>query len=103
MIIKCLLLSAIDTLVELILADFTFIHSKFISPLPPSLNEFMCSLRLVFSNIVDVNHLLKEIGPLRKAKNLPAALSYLKRQFFVPMDMEIPQLGNVYHCFLLIS
>nr|XP_019701600.1 poly(A)-specific ribonuclease PARN-like isoform X3 [Elaeis guineensis] len=73
------------------LHDFTFIHSKFISPLPPSLNEFMCSLRLVFSNIVDVNHLLKEIGPLRKAKNLPAALSYLKRQFFVPIDMEIPQ------------
>lgn len=73
------------------LHEFTFIHSKFLSPLPPSLSEFMCSLRLVFSNIVDVNHLLKEIGPLRKANNLPAALSYLKRQFFVPIDMEIPQ------------
>ncbi|XP_008799184.1 poly(A)-specific ribonuclease PARN-like isoform X1 [Phoenix dactylifera] len=76
------------------LHDFTFIHSKFISPLQPSLNEFMCSLRLVFSNIVDVSHLLKEIGPLRKARNLPAALSYLKRQFFVPIDVEIPQLAD---------
>lgn len=73
------------------LHDFTFIHSKFISPLPPSLSEFMCSLRPVFSNILDINHLSKEVGPLRKAKNLPATLSYLKRQFFVPIEMEIPQ------------
>ncbi|KAJ8458111.1 hypothetical protein OPV22_031037 [Ensete ventricosum] len=72
------------------LHDFTFIHSKFIAPLPPTLFEFMCSLRLVFTNILDINHLSKEIGPLRKAKNLCAALSYLKRQFFVPIDIELP-------------
>ncbi|OVA11384.1 Ribonuclease CAF1 [Macleaya cordata] len=72
------------------LNEFTFIHSKFLGPLPQSLNEFMCSLRLVFPHVLDVNNLLKEIGPLRKANNLPAALSYLKRQFFVPVDMEIP-------------
>ncbi|XP_058093617.1 poly(A)-specific ribonuclease PARN-like isoform X2 [Magnolia sinica] len=72
------------------LTEFTFIHSKFIAPLPPSVEEFMCSLRMVFSNILDLNHLLKEVGPLKKAKNLPAAVSYLKRQFFIPLDMEIP-------------
>lgn len=73
------------------LHDFTFIHSKFLAPLPPSLSEFMCSLRLVFPNILDVNHLSKEVGPLRKAKNLLATLSYLKRQFFVPIELETPQ------------
>uniref|UniRef100_A0A1D1XX06 Poly(A)-specific ribonuclease PARN-like n=1 Tax=Anthurium amnicola TaxID=1678845 RepID=A0A1D1XX06_9ARAE len=72
------------------LDDFTFIHSKFIAPLPPSMAEFMCSLRLVFSNIVDINYLFKEIGPLRKANNIPAAMSYLRRQFFAPIDTEIP-------------
>ncbi|CAL9040473.1 unnamed protein product [Musa banksii] len=72
------------------LHDFTFIHSKFIAPLPPTLFEFMCSLRLVFTNIIDINYLSKEIGPLRKAKNLPATLSYLKRQFFMPIDIELP-------------
>ncbi|ONK58381.1 uncharacterized protein A4U43_C09F11670 [Asparagus officinalis] len=77
------------------LHDFTFIHSKFLAPLPPSLSEFMCSLRLVFPNILDVNHLCKEVGPLRKAKNLPATLSYLKRQFFVPIEFEIPHQADV--------
>ncbi|WOL11347.1 hypothetical protein Cni_G20109 [Canna indica] len=72
------------------LHDFTFIHSKLIAPLPSTLGEFMCSLRLAFTNIVDVNHLSKEISALRKAKNLIAALSYLKRQFFVPIDIELP-------------
>ncbi|KAF8393935.1 hypothetical protein HHK36_020137 [Tetracentron sinense] len=72
------------------LNDFTFIHSKFLAPLPLRMDEFMCSLRLVFPHIIDVNHLLKEIGPLRKATNLPSAISYLKRRFFVPLDMEIP-------------
>ncbi|KAJ0988982.1 hypothetical protein J5N97_007338 [Dioscorea zingiberensis] len=72
------------------LHDFTFIHSKFIAPLPPSMAEFMCSLRLAFSEVLDINHLLKEIGPLRKANNVPAALSYLKRQFFTPVELEIP-------------
>ncbi|XP_043698113.1 poly(A)-specific ribonuclease PARN-like isoform X1 [Telopea speciosissima] len=74
-------------------AELTFIHSKFLAPLPQSMSEFMCSLRFAFPCILDVNHLLKEIGPLKKAKNLPAAMSYLKRQFFAPLDMEIPHQG----------
>ncbi|XP_077227699.1 polynucleotidyl transferase, ribonuclease H-like superfamily protein [Tasmannia lanceolata] len=79
------------------LSDFTFIHSKFLGPLPPSMSEFMCSLRLVFSSILDVNHLWREIGPLKKANNLSAAFAYLRRQFFVPLDVEIPHQvqGNV--------
>ncbi|CAA6659814.1 unnamed protein product [Spirodela intermedia] len=76
------------------LNDFTFIHSKFIGPLPSNMAEFMCSLRLVFPNIVDVNYLLREINPLRKANNIPAAMSYLRRQFFVPIEMEIPEQAN---------
>ncbi|KAJ4969454.1 hypothetical protein NE237_016155 [Protea cynaroides] len=75
------------------LDEFTFIHSKFLAPLPKSMSEFMCSLRFAFPCILDVNHVLKEIGPLKKAKSLPAAMSYLKRQFFVPLDMEIPHHG----------
>lgn len=56
--------------------------------------EFMCSLRLVFPNVVDINYLLREINPLRKANNMPAAMSYLRRQFFVPIEMEIPEQGT---------
>uniref|UniRef100_A0A0E0QJJ4 Uncharacterized protein n=1 Tax=Oryza rufipogon TaxID=4529 RepID=A0A0E0QJJ4_ORYRU len=73
------------------LNDFTMIHSKFVAPLPPNLHEFMCSLRMVFSNVIDISHMWREIGPLRKAKNIQGALSYLQRQYFVPMDVEIPQ------------
>ncbi|KAG8087551.1 hypothetical protein GUJ93_ZPchr0010g9012 [Zizania palustris] len=73
------------------LIDFTMIHSKFVAPLPPNLKEFMCSLRMVFSNVIDISHMWREIGPLRKAKNIQAALSYLQRQYFVPMDVEIHQ------------
>lgn len=73
------------------LHEFTFIHEKFVGPLPATLSEFMCSLRLLFSNVIDLNHLLKEFGPLRKAKNLPSALSYLKRQYFLPVELEIPE------------
>ncbi|KAF5203062.1 Poly(A)-specific ribonuclease PARN-like [Thalictrum thalictroides] len=72
------------------LEEFAFIHSKFLANLPPSMNDFICSLRLVFPQILDVNYLLKEIGPLRKASNIHAAISYLKRQFFVPLDIKIP-------------
>ncbi|KAI3977808.1 hypothetical protein MKX01_040553 [Papaver californicum] len=72
------------------LNEFTFLHSKFLGPLPQSYNEFKCSLHMVFPHILDMSTLLKEIDPLRKAKNVPAALSYLKRQFSVPVDMEIP-------------
>lgn len=72
------------------LNEFAFIHSKFLSPLPPNMDEFMCSLRMVFPHVLDVNHLMKEIGPLKKVTNLSAAASCLKRRFFVPIDMEIP-------------
>jgi hypothetical protein len=84
------------------------IHSKFVAPLPPNMNEFMCSLRMVFSNVVDISHMWREIGPLRKAKNIQAALSYIQRQFFVPMEIEIPHQGIVLaiitdtKCFLVI-
>lgn len=72
------------------LNDLTMLHSKFVAPLPPSMHEFICSLRMVFSNVVDIGHMWREIGPLRKAKNIQAALSYLRRQYFVPMEVEIP-------------
>ncbi|KAI3894875.1 hypothetical protein MKX03_033619 [Papaver bracteatum] len=61
------------------LNELTFLHSKFLGPLPQSFNEFMCSLRMAFPHVLDVNTLLKEIGSLRKANNLPAVV-----------DMEIP-------------
>jgi len=64
-------------------------HSKFVAPLPPNMHEFMCSLKMVFSSVVDVSHLWRQIGPLRKAKNIQAALSYLQRQYFVPMEIKI--------------
>ncbi|KAF3774266.1 Poly(A)-specific ribonuclease PARN-like [Nymphaea thermarum] len=76
------------------LNDFAFIHSKFISPLPHTMTEFMCSLRFVFPSVLDINHLLKEVPPLKKATNLHAALSFLKRRFFLPIDMEVPQLAD---------
>ncbi|CAL4998987.1 unnamed protein product [Urochloa decumbens] len=73
------------------LNDLTIMHSKFVAPLPPNMDEFMCSLKMVFSNVVDISHLWRQIGPLRKAKNIQAALSYLQRQYFVPMEIKIPQ------------
>ncbi|EOX93741.1 hypothetical protein QUC31_004269 [Theobroma cacao] len=71
------------------LNDFSVIHSKFIGPLPLNMDEFLCSLRLVFPHVFDVNHLMKEIGPLENVTNIPAAISYLKNRFFAPIDMEI--------------
>lgn len=76
-------------------ADLTFIHSKFLAPLPPSMDEFMCSLRLAFPQVIDVNHLMKGIGPLRKATTIPGAISYLKNQFSAPLDIEIPCQGQL--------
>ncbi|KAJ6319317.1 hypothetical protein OIU78_014856 [Salix suchowensis] len=72
------------------LNDLTFIHSKFIAPLPPTVDEFMCSLRLAFPLVIDVNNLMKEISPMRKVTNIPVAISQLKNRFFTPIDMEIP-------------
>ncbi|KVI11554.1 Ribonuclease CAF1 [Cynara cardunculus var. scolymus] len=77
------------------LNDFTFIHSKFLAPLPSTMDEFRSSLHSVFPNILDVNHLMKEIGPLNKYTNVPAAISYLKRNFFAPIEIEIPQKASV--------
>ena len=91
----------------LFFSDMTMLHTKFIAPLPPNLHEFMCSLKMVFSNVVDISHLWRQIGPLRKAKNIQAALSYLQRQYCVPIEIEIPQQGiiptNIIHtsCFLV--
>ncbi|KAF2292517.1 hypothetical protein GH714_025072 [Hevea brasiliensis] len=72
------------------LNDFTFVHSKFLAPLPTKMEEFMCSLCLAFPQVIDVNHLMKEISPMRKVTNLPMAISYLKNRFFAPVDVEIP-------------
>lgn len=72
------------------LNDLTVIHSKFIAPLPPTVDEFMCSLRLAFPLVIDVNHLMKEISALRKVTSIPVAISQLKNRFFTPIDMEIP-------------
>ncbi|CAA2956412.1 poly(A)-specific ribonuclease PARN-like [Olea europaea subsp. europaea] len=71
------------------LSDFTFIYSKFLAPLPSTINEFRSSLLLVFPHVLDVNHLMKEIGPVEKVNNLPASISYLRRKFFAPIDMEV--------------
>jgi poly(A)-specific ribonuclease len=78
-------------------ADFTFIHDKFIAPLPPSMHEFACSLKMVFPEILDLGHLMKEIGPLRNAKNVSSALDCMNRQLFPPMKLEVPFQGT---CFL---
>ncbi|XP_050207979.1 poly(A)-specific ribonuclease PARN-like [Mercurialis annua] len=77
------------------LNDLTFIHSKFLAPLPPSMEEFVHSLRQAFPQVVDVNHLMKEISPQRKVTNIPTTTSYLKNRFFAPVDLEIPFLGMV--------
>ncbi|XP_028119395.1 poly(A)-specific ribonuclease PARN-like isoform X1 [Camellia sinensis] len=76
------------------LSDFTFIYSKFLSSLPSSMDEFRCSVRLVFPHILDVSHLMKEIGLMKKVTNLPAAISSLKRRFFAPIDMKISHQGK---------
>ncbi|XP_026389215.1 poly(A)-specific ribonuclease PARN-like isoform X2 [Papaver somniferum] len=65
------------------LNELTFLHSKFLGPLPQSFNEFTCSLRMAFPHILDVNTLLKEISSLRNANNLLALV-----------DMEIPHEGQ---------
>ncbi|XP_031262914.1 poly(A)-specific ribonuclease PARN-like [Pistacia vera] len=70
------------------LNDFAFIHSKFLAPLPPNVVEFMSSLRMAFPQVLDVNHLMTDIGPARTS--MSANMSYLKNRFFAPIDMEIP-------------
>lgn len=71
------------------LKDFSVIHSKFIAPLPLNVDEFLHSAQSVFPHILDVSHLMKEIGPLENMTNIHAAESYLKNRFFAPIHMEI--------------
>ncbi|KAL0369902.1 UNVERIFIED_CONTAM: Poly(A)-specific ribonuclease PARN-like [Sesamum angustifolium] len=71
------------------LNDFASIHSKFLAPLPLTMDEFKSSLHLVFPHILDVSHLMKEIGPFEKMNNMPAAISYLERRFPGSIDMNI--------------
>ncbi|XP_020598448.1 poly(A)-specific ribonuclease PARN-like, partial [Phalaenopsis equestris] len=72
------------------LHEFTIIHQRFLSPLSATLSEFMCPLRLLFSNVIDLNHLFKGFGPLRKVKNILSALSNLQRQYYVLIELEVP-------------
>lgn len=83
-------------------ADFTFIHSKFLAPLPPTIDEFVSSLRPVFPHVLDVSHLMKVVRPLRKVTNIPVAISYLNNHFFAPVDIEISHQGSYSFCFVLI-
>ncbi|KAL3497936.1 hypothetical protein ACH5RR_040668 [Cinchona calisaya] len=71
--------------------ELAFVHSKFLAPLPSTIENFRSSLCSVFPQIFDVNHLMREVGPLRKVKNLPAAILYLKRRFTMLLNVEIPQ------------
>lgn len=75
------------------LDDFSFIHSRFLSPLPPTVDEFKVSLRSIFPYIIDLGHLMKEISPLRSMNSLPAASSFLRNRFFAPVDIDIPLEG----------
>ncbi|KAK7339034.1 hypothetical protein VNO77_19675 [Canavalia gladiata] len=77
------------------LNDCTLIHSKFIEPLPPELDEFMSSLHMVFPKVLDINYLMKKIGTMRKVTNIPSAISYLNNHFFAPVDLEIPDKATV--------
>lgn len=76
------------------LSEFAFIHSKFLSPLPSTIDEFRCSLHTVFPRTVDLNHLMKEIVHVRKVKSLSGALCHLKERTSVPVNMEIHQQGE---------
>ncbi|CAA0842432.1 Poly(A)-specific ribonuclease PARN-like [Striga hermonthica] len=71
------------------LNDFTFIHSKFLAPLPPTMDEFTTTLHSVFPYIIDLNHLMKEIGAFEKMNNISGAISYLESRFSAPITMEI--------------
>lgn len=72
------------------LNDFTFIHSKFLAPLPTSIDEFASSLHLVFPRVLDVKHLMSKIGGLSKPNSIASALSYLKNHYYAPIDLDIP-------------
>ncbi|XP_054781396.1 poly(A)-specific ribonuclease PARN-like isoform X2 [Prosopis cineraria] len=75
------------------LDDCTFIHSKFIASLPPEVNEFICSFRSDFPQVIDVYHMVKKFGAMRNVTNITAALLYLKNHFLASVDVEIPDQG----------
>ncbi|KAJ1420414.1 Ribonuclease CAF1 [Sesbania bispinosa] len=77
------------------LNDCTLIHSKFIAPLPPEVDEFVSSLCSVFPKVLDVSYLMKKIGTMRKVTNIPSAVSYLNNHFFAPVNMEIPDQATI--------
>ncbi|KAK7256197.1 hypothetical protein RIF29_29635 [Crotalaria pallida] len=77
------------------LNDSTFIHSKFIGPLPREVDEFVNSMCMVFPKVLDMSYLMKEIGTKRKVTNIPTAISYLNNHFLAPVDMEIPDQATV--------
>nr|XP_025688168.1 poly(A)-specific ribonuclease PARN-like isoform X2 [Arachis hypogaea] len=76
------------------LNDCTLIHSKFIAPLPPEVDEFVSSMCTVFPEVLDVNYLIRVIGTKRKVANIPSAISYLNNHFFAPVDVKIPDQGT---------
>ncbi|XP_022143589.1 poly(A)-specific ribonuclease PARN-like isoform X2 [Momordica charantia] len=76
------------------LNDFTFIHSKFLAPLPPRIDEFSDSLHSVFPQVLDVQHLMRNISGLNKPTSISSALSYLKNHYFAPVDLDIPVEGT---------
>ncbi|CAI9095207.1 OLC1v1031094C1 [Oldenlandia corymbosa var. corymbosa] len=71
--------------------EFTFLHSKFLAPLPSTINEFRTSLCSIFPYIFDVNHLMMAIGSQRKLNKLSAAISQMKRRFTGQLNVEIPE------------
>ncbi|KAJ3708784.1 hypothetical protein LUZ61_012489 [Rhynchospora tenuis] len=75
------------------LNDFAFFHEKFIAPLPPSLHEFTCSLKMVFPKILDLGHLMEEIGPLKNTKNISSSIN-LEVPFQADKDGEQSNQGR---------
>ncbi|KAK7395491.1 hypothetical protein VNO78_16050 [Psophocarpus tetragonolobus] len=77
------------------LNDCTLIHSKFIAPLPPEVDEFVSSLSSVFPKVLDINYLMNKHGTTGKVTNITSAISYLNNHFFAPVDLEIPDPATV--------
>ncbi|XP_073154443.1 poly(A)-specific ribonuclease PARN-like isoform X2 [Henckelia pumila] len=79
------------------LNDFASIYSKFLAPLPSTMDEFYSSLLLIFPLILDTNHLLTKCSPFEKLGSISGSISYLKKRLSAPIDMEIPdqESGNV--------
>ncbi|KAL8160675.1 hypothetical protein V2J09_002212 [Rumex salicifolius] len=70
------------------LDDFTFIHSKFLGPLPATEYDFKQSLGSYLPQILDLSHLIKEVNPQNTLNNIPAALSYMRSRFFAPVSLS---------------